>query len=304
MSSSVARADEGDIRVAVLFRAQSSHRQAASAIQYELQNSQVECVLIELPASRDPAAQRSALKRLGDSKPTILATGGTKATMLALKEFPDTPVVFFLVPNAPDAPFMKDESPASRRIAGITTDIAPDDQIKLLTKLTARTRHIAVLTSPRSRLTAAAIKEAGERRGITVTPIEASKEKFMSAIDALNARDYDAVLMIPDARVYNSVTVQRLLLWGVRQKKPVSAFSPHVVKAGALAGQYCDNKAIGRQAARIIRRIIQGTEVSSIGLEYPEHINYAVNERTADLIGVTLDQGLLTPDTVRFGGKR
>jgi putative ABC transport system substrate-binding protein len=146
------------------------------------------------------------------------------------------------------------------------------------------------------------IKTVGQNRAIAVVPIEASKDEFMAAIDAINAHQCDAVMMIPDARVYNSVTVQRLLLWGVRQKKPVSAFSSHVVKAGALAGQYCDNEAIGRQAARLIRRVIQGADISSIGLEYPEHVDSAVNERTADLIGIVLENKGITPHTVRYGG--
>jgi len=55
----------------------------------------------------------------------------------------------------------------------------------------------------------------------------------------LNKADYDSVLMVPDVQVFNAASVKRLLLWGVRQKTPVWGFSENVIKAGALAGQYC-----------------------------------------------------------------
>ncbi|MFQ5590056.1 MAG: ABC transporter substrate-binding protein [Phycisphaerae bacterium] len=303
VSFSVARSDDAGVQVVVLFRTQTNHRRAALAIGSEFQSQNIRYVLLELPERGDKAAQDDILRRLIDFNPTIVATGGTKATMLVLDALPTTPVVFFLVPNALDAPFMMEESPLSGRVAGVTTDIDPDAQLAWLARFSPRARRIGVLTSWRSQRTASALAEAGPSHAMEVTPIEAHKDSFISAIDAINARRCDAVMMIPDAQVYNSATVQRLLLWGLRQKKPVSAFSARVTKAGALTGQYCNDEAIGRQVARLIRRVMRGADIASIGLEYPDQIDHAVNERTADLIGVPLDEELLQACNVRFGGK-
>ena len=76
------------------------------------------------------------------------------------------------------------------------------------------------------------------------------------------------------------------------------------IGAGALTGQYCDHQAIGRQAAGLVRRIVGGEDVGTLGLEYPQHVNHAVNERTGDLIGVELKPGLFPVGTVRYGDGR
>ena len=299
--SSAGPPDPEEVRVAILSRAQRSHREAAATLQQGLRHTGYESILIELPAGVDEPAEEQALRELVAARPTVVAAGGTKATSLALERLPETPVVFFLVPNALDAPFMAPDSPDRQRVTGVTTDLAPDGQLDWLATLCPRVKTIGILTSPRSRKTALTIKAAETTRGLTVVPIETNKGEFMRAIEALNASGCDAALMIPDAQVYNSLSVQRLLLWGIRQKKPVSAFSANVVKAGALTGRYGDNRVIGRQTAGLVVQVLEGADVSLLGLQYPDHVNHAVSERTAELIGIQLEPRHQGPDTIRFG---
>jgi len=223
--------------------------------------------------------------------------------VFALARLPYSPVVFFMVPNALDAPFMEPGSPMRMRVAGVTTDIAPDRQMHWLAGMAPNARTVGLLSSRRTHVTASMLQAAGAKYSVTVVPIEASKTQFMPAIDALNAYGCDAALMIADAQVFNSASVQRLLLWGMRQKKVVSAFSPHVVKAGALMGQYCDNAAIGRQTAHMVLDVLGGAEISSLGLRYPDRVEVAVNQRTAEMIGIVLDGSRLPPNAVRFGNE-
>ncbi len=296
-------ADDSAVQVAVLFRANPSHREAATALNQTLAESGYESILIELPSGKDTAAQRQALDALAAAKPDVIATGGTKATLLALQHVADVPVIFFIVPNALDASFMSVDGPHRDRVAGITTDIAPDEQIRWLTSLCPGIQNVGILSSARSLKTASRIRNAGDKVGIAVQLIDANRDEFPPAIEALKRHKCDAALMIPDAQVYNSLTVQRLLLWGISQKKPISAFSSHVVTAGALTGIYCDNHAIGQQTAELIDRVLRGENVEAIGLQYPRRVIRAVNERTAELIDITLDERTLGPDTARLGNR-
>ncbi len=106
--------------------------------------------------------------------------------------------------------------------------------------------------------------------------------------------------MIPDARVYNSTTIQRLLLWGLRQKKPVWTFSANIVKAGALAGMFSDAGKTARQTAELAGGILGGVAPGKIGLRYARDVGTAVNVRTAKMIEVKLDK-VVFPDTIKFG---
>ena len=160
---------------------------------------------------------------------------------------------------------------------------------------------MAILYSGRSARTVEAITLAARQYGLEVLPVQASKDEFPGAIDALNSAACDSVLMIPDAHVYNSPNVQRLLLWGVRQKKPVWAFSESIVKAGALAGQYSSSEVIGRQTADLVETVIDGKRPSDIGMQYPRRIGRAVNTYTARTIGLKLSDRMIGTGVTRFG---
>jgi len=110
--------------------------------------------------------------------------------------------------------------------------------------------------------------------------------------------------MIPDAAIYNSASVQRLLLWGARQKKPVWSFSQSIVKAGALGGQYANDEALGRQTADLVQRILDGTPPSKLGLQFPDQIESAVNTHTSDVIELELKDSILRSNVVRFGDQQ
>lgn len=134
--------------------------------------------------------------------------------------------------------------------------------------------------------------------------IVASRDRFPDAIAALNSSGCDGVLMIPDARVYDSPTVQRLLLWGARQKKAVWAFSANVVRAGALAGHFPDSEAVGRQAGELVGQIISGAEPAELGLQYPRQLGRAVNLNTARTIGVPMDKRRIATTVKCYGDER
>ncbi len=293
---------DGMVRVALLYRDQAGHREVVPSIENLLKRRGYACVSIKLPKAHDEAAQQRALRQLVEANPTIVASGGTKATLLALQTLPDIPVVYFMVPNALDAPFMAEDNPYRQRVAGITTDVSPEDQLDWILTLVPDAGRIGIPHSKRSARTASTIKSMAASRGIVVKLIPADKNSFADTVDRLNQAACDSALMIPDAAVYNSVSVQRLLLWGIRQKKPVLAFSANVVKAGALGAVYTDSQRTGEQVATLVQKITNGMPITEMSLEYPKHTSSAISERTAELISVSLHRRVLPARTVRFGG--
>lgn len=285
--------------VAILIGHQTSYRPAADQLKTALQNDGTACTVLELVD--DPSADRAVLQKLADLKPILIAAGGTAATILALETVPDVPVVAFMIPNALDAPFMADGGSYRSRVACIASDPSPDHQMKWITKLHPDGRNMGVLYSARSQQVATALAAAGKKNGLKVAMIEARKDSFADAVEALDAEGCDQALMVPDAGVYNSTNVQRLLLWGIRQKKAVWGFSANVVKAGALAGQFSNSQTVGTQAAEAVRAILQGKTTAEIGLQFSRDPETAVNLRTAEMIGIPLSDDVLDDKTERFG---
>lgn len=282
--------------VGILFTPYKTYRDAAEAIEAALKEAGHRCILVELPVEAD-----KAVARLIDAKPGVIVAAGASAAAIALEKIPRVPIIFCMVPNALDADFLPGGDTRQSRLAGVATDVSPTEQVAWITKLCPDVRNIGVLCSDHSKRTTEAIRAAAKTRGVTVTPIESDKDEFPKAIDALNSKGCDAVLMLPDAKVYNSANVQRLLLWGIRQKKPVWAFSTNIVKAGAFAGQFADPQSLNRQTAELAARIVNGAPISKVGLVYPQREQSAVNERTAELIGIPLDPRILESIAVRYG---
>ncbi len=317
--------------IGIVTGAHKSYKDAAAGLQNLLTEKGQRCVVVELPESleqaspseadaapsgksattapatasapaappADPAEQ--ALKALIEERPAAIVTCGASATTLVLDRVPKTPVVFCMIPNALDMPFLAADSPHSRRVAGVAMDVSPGEQIGWIARLCREARHVCVLHSGRSKRTAEALQAAARDKGLAFTLIDARREEFPKAVETLSAKGCDGVLMLPDATVYNSANVQRLLLWGIRQKRAVWAFSANIVKAGALAGQYPDNQAMLRQTAELVLKAIEKTPSKPIGLVYPPQVQTAINERTAEMIGVELESNLLESVTTRFG---
>jgi putative ABC transport system substrate-binding protein len=290
-------------RVAVLITGREAYREGAAALAERIRAAGHSCELIELPAG-DTAAQTKALQRLATFEPAIVAAGGATATEQALATVPGVPVVFFTVPHGLDVAVLREDHPDRDRIAGVTSDIAFAEQVLWIKQTAPHCRNVGLLCSARTRRTAEALQAAGRKRGLRITPIPASCDAFPQAVDTLNANQCDGVLMIPDAEVYNAPNIRRLLLWGVRRKKPVWAFSASIVKAGALAGLYCDHRSMGTEAAQIVLEIIGGKPPTAIGVRHPQEFGRAINVHTAKTIGVQFEEQVFASGAVKFGEPR
>lgn len=287
-------------RIAILFGKQKSYRASASALKKLLEETGARCVGVELPGKKDTKGRDRILETLGAPDIRLIAAAGKDAVSFALEKITKTPVLFFQVPNVPDTPFMRTDRPPPR-LAGITIDVRPEAQLEWIRKLCPRARTIALLHSRRTERTVEAFRRAAEKSPVRVIPILAGKSRFPDAIDALNSSGCDGVLMIPDARVYNVATIKRLLLWGLRKKKPVWTFSAHVVKAGATAGLYADTDATVRQTAELIRKILEGADPKTIGLRYPDRVERSVNLHTIQAIDAGINLNVVRATRKKFG---
>ncbi len=301
MCPAISRGEEKtSVTVGVVFGPQTSYREAVQALQKTLASQHGRCVLIELPKSEQRTEQDKVLVQLAEAKPHVIVGVGVQSLTLIRQANLKVPIVFSMVPNILDASFWNEgKNPSS--LAGVTTDIAPQEQVGWIKKICPDVKNIGVFFSPRTKKTAESIQKAGKDADIEVTAIQTDRDRVSDSIKDLHERACDAVLMLPDAGIYNSTNVRTLLLWGIRQKKPVFGFSQSIVKAGGFAGQYCAPHEVGKQTAKLIGNILKGTAPDKIGLQYAWPIQRAINERTAELIGITVDEAILKDVTKRFG---
>lgn len=299
--------------IAILSTVHPTYQQAADSAENSLKAAGQSVVQVSVPkgsraqlhaatATQPASSILPALQPLAEA--AVVLTVGDEATYIALEALPKTPVVFCMIPNALDMPFLADDYPHRSRLTGVTTDTDGDSLIGWAKSLCPNIKTLCIPCSARSRRTAGAIEHAARKHAVQVVCLDARKDQFGPVLQQMEEKGCDGAIMIADAEVYNSDSVRQLLLWSLRGQKPVWTFTPNIVEAGALACQFVEPAAVGQQAAEIAVRVASGTSPARIGLQYPRLIRTAINERTGEIIGLRLDPKTLERIGLRYGQKQ
>lgn len=102
----------------------------------------------------------------------------------------------------------------------------------------------------------------------------------------------DVLLAMADPQIYNSHTIQNILLASFRAKVPMQAFSPAYVRAGALLALYATPEQIGAQVALLARDALTEQNGRVRGFGPPQHTQWfevSVNAHVARSLGLQLD---------------
>lgn len=256
------------------------------------------------PDTREAVGQnadlKAALRQIVAAEPGVILAVGTWSTRVVLDVIPQTPVVFCMVPHVLDAPFADAKGPAYDRVAGVTTDVDPAVQLGWIAQLRQPPRRLGILFSDHSKETAQQLREVAGNLPFEVELIEAQRDHFPDAVAALGKKRCDGVLMLPDAAVFNSANVQRLLIWGLRGKSPVFSFSAKITKAGGFASVEPSNGKLIAQAVELVRTVLDGAKPANVGIQYPRALSYAVNERTSEIIDCSLPREFMREGILRF----
>jgi ABC-type uncharacterized transport system substrate-binding protein len=305
--------------IAIVLTPHDTYRASASALEKALSEKGHKVQTFELPRDASKLVQTrpvgapageltdpdviQVLTRVGEVKPVAILAVGETATVLAAEGTRKIPIIYCTVTNALDMPVNTKGDPRAAFAAGVTTDVSPKEQIQWVRKVQPRAGSLGVLCSEHSSKTAEAIRVAGEAAGLNVVVLKTTKEDFVKAVEAVSDKKCDGILMLADARIYDGTTAKHLLLWGVRNRKSVWAFSENFVRAGALSGSYADSESMVRQTTELVDKIVSGGNPATIGLQYPTQVRHAINERTGTLIGLNITQEALQAAGAKFGSE-
>ncbi len=101
--------------VVVLAGAHERYRSAAKTLMRELSARQIAASMVEMTADDEQSAAETK-RKIAEANPSLIVAAGTSAVDLALTSTPDVPVLYFMVPNVADAPFL--DAGRHRRPAG------------------------------------------------------------------------------------------------------------------------------------------------------------------------------------------
>ena len=263
-------------RVLVVTSAQSgAYAETVAAIRAALGPAAAEVVAVDWEALSGEALHTRK----------IIVTVGTQAAQAVTDRSPRAPVLHTLLPHqtwerlAPQS--------ATGRATAIFLDQPVERQLALVAEALPEWRRLALIASPRSEPLAAQLAAGAEtRRWQVMLEYVASDRDLYPALQRVLAAPA-VLLALPDSTVFNSYTIQNVLLTAYRHHSPVIGFSPAYVRAGALLALYSTPSQIGEQAASVIRTVLQGGALPPP--EWPRRFEIGINQNVARSLGINLD---------------
>lgn len=177
---------------------------------------------------------------------------------------------------------------------GVSTDVAIDDQLRLIADALPQARTIGVLYREHDERSRQLLDQA---RLILTTgwKLEAvaidRHDSPAAAIDVLLGHSIDVIWTMPDTAMWTEATVRSLLLTSLRRRVPVFGFSTSFVRAGALFGVGLDPAVQGTQAGALVREVLAGK--TPMTLAVPPLFDICLNLVVAQKLNVTLPAALI-----------
>jgi putative ABC transport system substrate-binding protein len=264
----------------------AAYQEAAFALLGELERGGVASKDV-LQITVDELAKADTLTPL-----LYVALGTQAASVLARSEL-KTPVLCTLLPQLSFERLLRESGrKASPQFSALFLNQTLERQLDLVRLALPQVRRIGVILGPESQRQTAALEGAVRSRSMTL--VRAQVESHELVFEGLKniLGEADVLLALPDTYIYNSNTIQNILLTSYRARVPMLAFSPAYARAGALLSVYSTPAQIGRQAGVMARSVLQGKALDLP--QYPQEFSVSVNEHVARSLGLNLDPQALT----------
>ncbi len=215
----------------------------------------------------------------------IVVTIGTDAATAVAAAAPPVPVLNTLLPRESHAQLARRSTLAS--VSAVFVDQPLERQIAAVSVALPQWQRLALIAGPHTGRLVDDLAAAAQAVGfeVMVARIGSDRELY-GALQQVMAQP--AILMaVPDREIFNSHTIQNILLTAYRQRSPVIGFSASYVRAGALLAVYSTPSQIGREAATAIRTVLNGGELPPP--MHPREFEIGINPTVARSLGIRLE---------------
>ena len=274
--------------VVVISERSASYLEAADALTAELERAGLPRADIALVTSGEYSAGAPA-----NVSPSLLVAVGTGAANLLAAKDSRIPLIATLLPASSfEQIVLATGRKPSATFSAVFLSQPFSRQLDLIRLALPEARRVGVLWGPDSQTQAPALQAAIQARGLQlVAAVVGPGEPAYPALQKV-LEDADLLLAVANPQLYNSASIQNILLSSYRSKVPFIGFSPSYVQAGAVFAVYSTPAMIGRQTAMMARSILQGRGLPALP-QYPQEFNVSVNDQVARSLGLKLDAGLL-----------
>lgn len=227
---------------------------------------------------------------LAQPAPALVLALGSAAVAAVLRRRIDARVLATLVPRAGLERLARaGGGPVPANWSALYLDQPAERMLNLLRLSLPKARRVGVLWSEQSQPLLPELEQAARARGLRLmaTQVRTGEPVFNDLRKVLE--ESDVLLALPDPNIYNSNSIQNILLTAYRAQVPLIGFSPAYVRAGSLLAVYSSPAQIGAQAARLGAQWLAQPDGPAPAPQAPLEFSVGVNEYVARSLGLELD---------------
>ncbi len=239
----------------------------------------------------DPTALPQAARELVEQGVDILFTVNPAPTKAAQMATSRIPIVFYGTGDPIGLGLIKSFAHPGGNITGVTDlDLELDSKrLEIFKEMIPRITRVLFPYDPSEALAVAEAKIYRENaRRLKITLIEktiVSQKEAQATFDGIRKNEVHGIV-VPRSLSFN---IPGLALEAMSKKRiPTMFFGPWYVDQGGFASYGPDFYQSGRQAARLVDKIIKGTNPREIPVEVNNNIEFVVNLKVATALGIKI----------------
>ncbi|MDO5289814.1 MAG: ABC transporter substrate-binding protein [Pseudomonadota bacterium] len=237
-------------------------------------------------------AGQIAKKFVGDKVDAIVAIA-TPSAQAAVASSRSTPVVYAAVTDPVAAKLVKSMEPSGTNVTGVSDRLPLAPQVDLILKVKPDAKRVGMVYSPgevNSTIVVKELKAELQKRGMTLVEAAAPRTVDVTSAAKSLVGKADVIYTSTDNNVVS--TYEAMVAVARDAKLPLVASDPDSVKRGAVAALGMNYYDMGRQAGKLVDRILKGEKPGAIASETGEKTTLVINETAAAQQGVTLSDAL------------
>lgn len=247
-----------------------------------------------LSAQGSSANAAQIAKQFAASKPDVIVGIATPSSQALVATTKLIPIVFTAVTDPVAAKLTTSWEASKTNVTGVSDALSLDSQIDLMLKIKPDAKNIGYVYSPSEVNSTIILKElqiALEKRGMKIIAAPAQRTSDISTAARSLKGKVDLIYTTTDNNVVSAY--EALAKVANESKIPLIASNPESAERGAIAALGMSYYDLGRQAGKIVIRILNGEKPGDIPPQVGSITQLTINKKAAERQGITLSEEVL-----------
>lgn len=219
----------------------------------------------------------------------LVVSLGSAATEVVLAQRPAVPVLAGLVPRLGFEQMLRTSHlKTSSQLTAVYFDQPLKRQLALIRLAWPQARQVGVLLGPQSGARLDALRHSAATLDLALSQTTVARDQELFAALQRVLVGSDVLLALADPWVFNSATVQNILLTSYRARVPMVAFAPAYARAGAVLSLFTPPVLAGKQLASLALGALRSGKLPAQPVD-PDDFALEVNQSVARSLGLVLD---------------